>query len=907
MGAGQAHTIEVAAGEQLDAAAVEAALAQGDVVVRFEDPGEVVFNSTLAWSSGYALAIEAPGTIMVDAGASISAPGARVSLEAENIALLDESIIDVSAPADPGAIYVGGGWQGVDPALRNATAVYVAQGATLNADATASGQGGTVVCWAEDVMNFHGAITARGITAGGSAEVSGGQHLAYTGWADLRASAGPAGQLLLDPDDITISNAGTSGVTNDGLGLFTALSDGDNYLYVGDLTDQLALSAVQVQTLTGDISVAAAITWSTGNSLTLASGNSISVDASISNAGADLDLDAAVAVTVDSGAVITAAAMAVTNGSASSIDGVIAGATTLAANGPGTLTLTGPNTFTGETVVNAGTLALSGTGIISESSAVMLLAPGATFDISGSSYTQIVIQDLAGVAGTTVDLDGKTMYVGTATNTTFAGSLTGVGGLFKQGTGTLTLSGNNTYSGTTYVSAGELEFDAAYTVATGATMTVYAGATLTNNAVLLVSGSLTNSGTVNNTTGLIVVAPGATVTGLDLLTFDANGGLDTYTYAEPDTSFDLDKLTFFGMDPVRSGYVLLGWFDDPTNGTEAISPYTFTTGDTLWARWGELPTITTTSLPDGNVGTSYSQTLAATGDTPITWSLAGGTLPAGLTLSAAGVISGTPTTTGTSTFTVMATNTNGDDTATLSITVGPPIYQVIMVTTPGVIATASPTSATAGTTINLHTLPAPGSSFVRWEVSPAVTWTSGSATSETAAFTMPASDVTVTPVFKAFFGPLTDAKVSPTKASFDFNQASIGHSAIQVTLDPGSYTLVAIRCGGYTLQEGKDYTVGAAPTAVGATVLAAGPATYTILPAFLASLPVGTHTITFVMSGGVNPTLTVTITDTTPSTVVPITGDTTNPQGWAIALWSTLIGAFVTLLWRRRRQLRGTW
>jgi hypothetical protein len=46
--------------------------------------------------------------------------------------------------------------------------------------------------------------------------------------------------------------------------------------------------------------------------------------------------------------------------------------------------------------------------------------------------------------------------------------------------------------------------------------------------------------------------------------------------------------------------------------------------------------ITTTNLPNGNIGTSYSQTLTATGGTPPrTWSLAAGTLPAGIGLSSA--------------------------------------------------------------------------------------------------------------------------------------------------------------------------------------------------------------------------------------------------------------------------------
>jgi len=81
------------------------------------------------------------------------------------------------------------------------------------------------------------------------------------------------------------------------------------------------------------------------------------------------------------------------------------------------------------------------------------------------------------------------------------------------------------------------------------------------------------------------------------------------------------------------------------------------------------PTIITVSLLNGTVGVSYNQTLSAMGETPITWSRESGTLPAGLTLSSAGVISGTPTTAATSTFTVKAINAKGNDTRQLSITI----------------------------------------------------------------------------------------------------------------------------------------------------------------------------------------------------------------------------------------------
>ena len=93
------------------------------------------------------------------------------------------------------------------------------------------------------------------------------------------------------------------------------------------------------------------------------------------------------------------------------------------------------------------------------------------------------------------------------------------------------------------------------------------------------------------------------------------------------------------------------------------------------------PTITTTSLPNGTVGTSYDQKLTASGTEPITWSISNGSLPAGLSLNEdTGEISGTPTAAGSYTFTITAKNAYGMKTRKLTITVGDALVNSVSLT-----------------------------------------------------------------------------------------------------------------------------------------------------------------------------------------------------------------------------------
>ena len=122
------------------------------------------------------------------------------------------------------------------------------------------------------------------------------------------------------------------------------------------------------------------------------------------------------------------------------------------------------------------------------------------------------------------------------------------------------------------------------------------------------------------------------------------------------------------------------------------------------------PTITTTSLPGGQVGTSYTRTMAATGGfgstiptTGTVWTVTAGALPDGLMLNATtGVLSGTPTSNATYTFTVQVVNSNGlTDTQELSV--------AVIAATPPTITTTSMPGGSVGFPYSFVVQATPGS------------------------------------------------------------------------------------------------------------------------------------------------------------------------------------------------------
>ena len=206
-------------------------------------------------------------------------------------------------------------------------------------------------------------------------------------------------------------------------------------------------------------------------------------------------------------------------------------------------------------------------------------------------------------------------------------------------------------------------------------------------------------------------------------------------------------------------------------------------------------TITTDALPDGKVGETYSQTLAADGTAPITWSISGGALPDGLKLDEnTGGISGEPTAEGTATFTVKAENSGGSDTKELSITItkdAPAEYTVTVTTEGNGTASASHAKAVAGTEITLTAMPDTGYRFREWQV------IDGGVTIKDDKFTMPDKSVEVKAIFEK------DAPPAPTEYTVSVTSGGSGTaSASHAKAVAGTeITLTATPDTGYRFKE----------------------------------------------------------------------------------------------------------
>jgi autotransporter-associated beta strand protein len=200
------------------------------------------------------------------------------------------------------------------------------------------------------------------------------------------------------------------------------------------------------------------------------------------------------------------------------ISGIIdTGTGTLTKDGAGALTLSGANTYTGGTTLSVGTLNINNAAALGGAAGVFTITGGAIDNTSGGSITlsnnnaQAWDGDFTFTGNNALNLGTGAVTLGADRQVTISASELTVGGIIgdggnaysltKAGAGTLTLSGNNTYTGLTTIIAGTLNLTGDNTVATGG-VTVTSGTLNLGSATALGTGTLAlNGGTIDNSSG----------------------------------------------------------------------------------------------------------------------------------------------------------------------------------------------------------------------------------------------------------------------------------------------------------------------------------------------------------------------------------------------------------------------
>ena len=196
-----------------------------------------------------------------------------------------------------------------------------------------------------------------------------------------------------------------------------------------------------------------------------------------------------------------------TNGNAATLSGTISGTGGLTKTGTGVLTLSGASDYSGPTIVGGGTLRAGAANVFSVNSDFSVI--GGTIDLDNFS------QSIGALAGNSaVILGSATLATRVDSSATFGGAISGPGGgLTKQGGGTLTLNGVNTYTGATTIAAGTLALTGSSSLASSSVVAVNGGGTFDvsgSSVAFNQIATLAGGGTVQLGANGLVIANGST-------------------------------------------------------------------------------------------------------------------------------------------------------------------------------------------------------------------------------------------------------------------------------------------------------------------------------------------------------------------------------------------------------------
>ncbi len=272
------------------------------------------------------------------------------------------------------------------------------------------------------------------------------------------------------------------------------------------------------------------------------------------------------------GAVTNNAAVVFDQAGSGTYAGDMGGSGTLTKLGAGNVTLSGTNTYSGGTTVTTGTLTGTTTSLQGAvtNNAVVVFDQAATGTYAGiMSGTGTLIKTGAGtltLSSTNTYSGGTTVTAGTLSGTssslqgaitnnaavafdqsadgTYADIISGSGTLTKTGAGRLTVSGNNTYTGTTTLSAGTLNL-------TGQLF----GDVVVNGGTFMGTGTIANSGDLTLNSGS-TFAPGASIGTTNIAgNYVQNSGstLEVEVLKNADNSLSSDLIDVTGTANLASG------------------------------------------------------------------------------------------------------------------------------------------------------------------------------------------------------------------------------------------------------------------------------------------------------------------------------------------------------------------
>ena len=358
-----------------------------------------------------------------------------------------------------------------------------------------SGTGGTVSLGANTLtaggassLSYAGIITGTGgFTKAGTGTLTLTGANTYSGATTINASS----ILQIGSNDITGSLNPSSQVIDNGTLIFNRK---DAFAFANTISGTGALqqnntAGTGITTLSGNNSAYSGTVTVTAGTLKMGSASALSVaNTLVLNSGTfDLGgIDTVVGLLSGAGGTASLGSNTLTVG-AKNIGGAFGGSLSGTGNfikdGTAFTSFLGNNSsFSGTVTVQKGTLVANSTNAFTSS--IKLVINSGTFNLLSS----VTVGNFSGSGGTVTLGSSGTLTVGDANPGTFAGIITGAGSFTNAGTGLLTLSGNNTFTGTLTVSAGQV-------TVTG-TNNGIAGASISAGATLQVG-----DGTANGTLG----------------------------------------------------------------------------------------------------------------------------------------------------------------------------------------------------------------------------------------------------------------------------------------------------------------------------------------------------------------------------------------------------------------------